>query len=52
MRFTRVDQSPVARWWWTVDRWTLGALLALMAIGAAKPIVTEVSPAQNPTAGW
>jgi cell division protein FtsW len=34
MRFTRVDQSPVARWWWTVDRWTLGALLALMAIGA------------------
>jgi len=34
MRFTRVDQSPVARWWWTVDRWSLGALLALMAIGA------------------
>jgi cell division protein FtsW len=34
MRFARVDQSPVARWWWTVDRWTLGALLALMAIGA------------------
>jgi cell division protein FtsW len=34
MRFARVDQSPVARWWWTVDRWTLGALLALIAIGA------------------
>ncbi|HXO01107.1 MAG TPA: FtsW/RodA/SpoVE family cell cycle protein, partial [Stellaceae bacterium] len=34
MRFARVDQSPVARWWWTVDRWTLGALLALMALGA------------------
>ena len=33
MRFARVDQSPVARWWWTVDRWTLSALLALMAIG-------------------
>ena len=34
MRFARVDQSPVARWWWTVDRWTLSALLALIAIGA------------------
>ncbi|MFZ2006901.1 MAG: putative peptidoglycan glycosyltransferase FtsW [Stellaceae bacterium] len=34
MRFNRLDQSPVARWWWTVDRWSLGALLALLAIGA------------------
>jgi cell division protein FtsW len=34
MRFARVDQSPVARWWWTVDRWSLGALLALLTIGA------------------
>jgi cell division protein FtsW len=34
MKFARVDQSPVARWWWTVDRWSLGALMALMAIGA------------------
>jgi len=34
MKFARVDQSPVARWWWTVDRWTLGALLALITIGA------------------
>src|SRR5215469_9652441 len=33
MRFNRLDQSPVARWWWTVDRWSLGALMALMAIG-------------------
>jgi cell division protein FtsW len=34
MRFARIDQSPVARWWWTVDRWSLGALIALIAIGA------------------
>jgi cell division protein FtsW len=34
MRFARIDQSPVARWWWTVDRWSLGALMALIAIGA------------------
>lgn len=34
MRFARIDQSPVARWWWTVDRWTLSALLVLIAVGA------------------
>ncbi len=34
MRFARIDQSPVARWWWTVDRWSVGALMALIAIGA------------------
>ena len=26
MMFARIDQRPVARWWWTVDRWSLGAL--------------------------
>src|SRR5277367_4093849 len=41
MRFARVDQSPVARWWWTVDRWTLGALLALMAIGAVLSLAAS-----------
>jgi cell division protein FtsW len=44
MRFARIDRSPVARWWWTVDRWSLGALMALVAIGvmlsmAASPAV-------------
>ena len=44
MRFARIDQSPVARWWWTVDRWSLVALALLMAIGillslAASPAV-------------
>jgi cell division protein FtsW len=34
MRFARIDQSPVARWWWTIDRWSLGALMALIALGA------------------
>jgi cell division protein FtsW len=44
MRFARIDQSPVARWWWTVDRWSLLALGLLMGIGvllslAASPAV-------------
>ena len=46
MMFARIDQSPVARWWWTVDRWSLGALALLIGFGtvmsmAASPAVAE-----------
>jgi cell division protein FtsW len=46
MMFARIDQRPVARWWWTVDRWTLAALIVLMGFGAvmamaASPAVAE-----------
>jgi cell division protein FtsW len=46
MMFARIDQSPVARWWWTVDRWSLGALILLVGFGAvmsmaASPAVAE-----------
>jgi cell division protein FtsW len=46
MMFARIDQSPVARWWWTVDRWSLGALALLLGFGsvmsmAASPAVAE-----------
>ncbi|MGH7064529.1 MAG: FtsW/RodA/SpoVE family cell cycle protein [Stellaceae bacterium] len=46
MKFARIDQSPVARWWLTVDRWSLAALGVLMAFGivlslAASPAVAE-----------
>ena len=33
--FSRSDQSPIAQWFWTVDRGLLGAALALMGIGVA-----------------
>ncbi len=46
MSFARIDQSPVARWWWTIDRWTLVALAILIGFGAlltmaASPAVAE-----------
>mgnify|MGYP003693763907 CR=1 FL=1 len=29
----RDDRSVIGQWWWTVDRWSLGAVLAIMAFG-------------------
>jgi len=34
MSFSREDRSVIGRWWWTVDRWTLAALILLAATGA------------------
>lgn len=33
MWIERTDTSLIARWWWTVDRVTLGCVLALMSLG-------------------
>lgn len=33
MPVSRTDTSTLGRWWWTVDRFTLYALLLLMALG-------------------
>lgn len=40
--FDRTDQSVFGRWWWTVDRWQLSALAALMFIGTV--LITSASP--------
>src|SRR5580698_8741530 len=44
--FTRANNTMLARWWMTVDRWTLGALCLLIGCGyimvlAASPAVAE-----------
>ena len=46
MAISRTDTSTLGRWWWSVDRWTLAALLALVGIGyvmmlSASPAVAE-----------
>ncbi len=42
----RTDKSLFGRWWWTVDRWMLSAIISIAAIGAlltlaASPAVAE-----------
>ncbi|MDA0652206.1 MAG: putative peptidoglycan glycosyltransferase FtsW [Proteobacteria bacterium] len=32
--FDRTDTSVVARWWWTIDRWTVAAIALLIVFGA------------------
>jgi len=43
---SRADTSLLGRWWWTVDRWTIAAVGALVGLGmlmtlAASPAVAE-----------
>jgi cell division protein FtsW len=43
---SRADTSRLGRWWWSVDRWTLLAIVALIGFGyvlmlAASPAVAE-----------
>jgi cell division protein FtsW len=43
---SRADNSLLGRWWWSVDRWTLGAVGMLIGFGyimmlAASPAVAE-----------
>jgi cell division protein FtsW len=44
--FTRANNTMLARWWMTIDRWTLGALCLLIGCGyimvlAASPAVAQ-----------
>ncbi|HTV88627.1 MAG TPA: putative lipid II flippase FtsW [Stellaceae bacterium] len=41
MMFARIDDRPVARWWWTVDRWTAGALVLLLGFGAVMSMAAS-----------
>ena len=46
MAISRADTSTLGRWWWTIDRWTMAALLILVGFGyvmvlAASPAVAE-----------
>ena len=46
IRFSRTNRSALSKWWWTIDRWTVVAILMLVALGvvltlAASPAVAN-----------
>jgi cell division protein FtsW len=45
--FARTDTSLLARWWWTVDHWTLGALLLLIALGLVLTMAASTAVATD-----
>jgi cell division protein FtsW len=43
MPIARSDRSVLGRWWWTVDRWTLGGIAVLLTLGVF--LIQAASPA-------
>ena len=46
LSLARTNTNLIGRWWWTVDRWTLSAVLILIFMGillimAASPAVAD-----------
>jgi cell division protein FtsW len=44
---SRLDRSPVANWWWTVDRWFLAAFLSLMGLGVVLSFAASTAVAER-----
>ena len=45
--FSRTDTSMFGRWWWTVDRWMLAAVLLLYALGIVMSLASSPAVAQR-----
>ena len=45
--FARTDTSVLGRWWWTVDRWILAALIVLMGFGAVLVLAASTAAAER-----
>lgn len=49
--FTRTDMSVAGQWWWTVDRWILGAIGLLVVGGALLSLAASPAVAERINAG-
>ena len=58
--FARTDKSPIAQWWWTVDRWLVAAVVVLIGLGYLMALAASPAVAQHigkpiyylPTSNW
>lgn len=49
--FARSDRTALGMWWWTVDRWLLGAVAVLMLIGVALSFAASPAAAARMNLG-
>lgn len=49
--FPRSDRSPLGVWWWTVDRWMLGIVGVLIAIGVVMSFAASPAAAARMNIG-
>jgi cell division protein FtsW len=45
--FARSDRTALGVWWWTIDRWLLGATLALIGLGVLLSFGTSPAAAER-----
>jgi cell division protein FtsW len=50
--FARTDTSRWAQWWWTTDRWLLGATAALILLGVLLQFGTSPAAAARLNIAW
>ena len=49
--FARSDRTPIGMWWWTVDRWLLGAVAILMVVGVMLSFAASPAAAARMSLG-
>ena len=52
MSIARTDNSTLGRWWWTVDRWTLAALVVLAGLGLMLTVTASPPVAERIAGEW
>lgn len=45
--FSRTDESVFGRWWWTIDRWMIAAIISIIACGAILALAASPAVAHH-----